>query len=120
MSTFKVTTKLTKDSPAQGTTLTVDWTGITDEQLKAGYLSFLVVKVQSKWRRDEVVPPKATVLATEYAPGVRVAGVSPAEAEARLIRIMRGLAPNQLKAYMSGMSIADAQALEPEQEGEIS
>ncbi len=66
-----VSTKVDKDSDAKETVLSVDWDGITSQQLKAGYLAYMVVKVQGVWRKGGVIPSKISIKASEYAPGTR-------------------------------------------------
>ncbi len=73
MATFTVSTKPNKTGAEVKTVLTVDWNGITEEQLKAGYASFMVVKLQGGWRKNGI-PSTASVKAADYAPGTRHAG----------------------------------------------
>lgn len=73
MSTFTVSTKKDKKSVAVNTALTVKWDGISDEQLRAGYLAFMVVKIQGVWR-NKGIPDKMEVFAKDYAPGTRHGG----------------------------------------------
>lgn len=78
-----VTKKDKTEKQGKKTILTVDWTGTTEEQLKAGYLSFLVVKLQGKYR-DKGIPEKAEVKASDYAPGTRGQQMTAEEAFASL------------------------------------
>lgn len=74
--TMKVTTKLNKDAAAVETNLSINWDGITTDQLKAGYTSFMVVKLQGQWRNKESIPTELTVKAVDYVPGTRAPAMS--------------------------------------------
>lgn len=74
MSTFKVTTKADKDSSSEITTLTIDWTGATEEVLREIATSAIVIKWQAKARKDGI-PASATIKATDYRPGTRLVTV---------------------------------------------
>lgn len=105
MTQVKVSTKMDKQSAAQSTVLGIDWTGITREQLEAGYQSYMIVKLQGTWRRNELIPSRANVMAKDFAPGSRTTtGVSEADMQA----LVAGLKPYQLKAWVGGMPIAEA------------
>lgn len=69
--TKDVETRLTKDSPKQGTVLVMDFTGCTVEDVADLAAATLVINTQAKYRRDEVVPPKDTIMVKDYVAGIR-------------------------------------------------
>lgn len=84
--TTSVSTKPAKGHAAHTTALTVDWTGITTEQLQAGFLAFAIVKLQGNWRANGI-PETASVNACDLAPGKRMAApVTPEQALAIILQ----------------------------------
>ena len=73
---FTVTTKPSKDGVEKSTVLTINWDGITDAQLQAGYTSYLTIKRQGFWRKNGI-PANETVNAKDFAPGSRQPSVPP-------------------------------------------
>ena len=99
--TKDVETRLTKDSPKQGTVLVLDFTGCTVEDIAELATATLVINAQAKYRRDEVVPPKDTINVKDYVAGIRraapvtvdglaaKANTMSAEERARLIALLQ-------------------------------
>ena len=54
----------------QVTTLTIDWTGVTEAGYQALATSALTIKLQAGWRKNGI-PATASVLAIEHLPGTR-------------------------------------------------
>jgi hypothetical protein len=52
------------------TNLTIDWEGMTEDDLRALAQQSLIVKLQGQWRRG-VIPTELTVKAIEHKVGVR-------------------------------------------------
>lgn len=69
---MKISTKLNKGAVAQTTNLTI--VGGSPETWKALGMQALVVKLQGKFRSDEVIPAEFTVNVDEWAPGSRHGG----------------------------------------------
>ena len=74
MTTYTISTSKTKDSPAQQTKITVDWTGATEDMLQQIALSQIIIKVQSNFRRNGI-PAEFTIHAVDCVPGNRIAKV---------------------------------------------
>lgn len=69
-----VTTRLNKESDKITTALTINWEGITDEEVREIAQQALIVKVQGQWRRDEVIPEgEHTINAVDHKVGTRKA-----------------------------------------------
>lgn len=64
------TKKSKEEKVGKKTTLTVDWNGLSEDEAKAGFLSFMIVKLQGSYRKKGI-PEKAEVKAKDYAPGIR-------------------------------------------------
>lgn len=67
----KVSTKPTAADAAQETNLTLDWTGMTEDDLRALAQQALIVKLQGAWRKSSI-PAEATIKVTDYKVGNRV------------------------------------------------
>lgn len=67
----KVCTKPTAADATQETNLTLDWTGMTEDDLRALAQQALIVKLQGVWRKSSI-PAEATVKVTDYKVGNRV------------------------------------------------
>lgn len=83
------TTNIEVDTrPQQGaesvkTTLTIDWTGCTEDDLRAMAQQALIVKLQGAWRKNGIPNGEHTVKASDYKVGVR-AKREPASIESML------------------------------------
>lgn len=73
---FKVSTKPAAGAQAKETILTIDWTGITEDQLKQGFAAYATVKIQGRWRKNGI-PAEETVRAVDLAPGTRTVATAP-------------------------------------------
>lgn len=60
--------------PAQSTNLTINWEGMSSEDIRALAQQGLIVKLQGGWRRNGI-PKECTVKAIEHKAGVRAAKV---------------------------------------------
>tara|TARA_R110000868_G_scaffold275086_3_gene534774 strand:- start:2933 stop:3235 length:303 start_codon:yes stop_codon:yes gene_type:complete len=67
----KVSTKPTAADAAIETNLTLDWDGMTEDDLRALAQQALIVKLQGAWRKG-TIPTEATVKVTDYKVGNRV------------------------------------------------
>jgi hypothetical protein len=64
--TFReVSTKADARAEAQVTKLTIDWDGITPEEIRAMAEQALVVKLQGNWRKNGI-PSEITIKAADY------------------------------------------------------
>lgn len=78
----KVATKLTKDAPEKSTTITLDWSGVGDELVKSIATRQVIVTLQGKFRRDELIPASFEYRVADY--GSKVA--EPVTVETTLAR----------------------------------
>jgi hypothetical protein len=67
-----VSTKENKEATAVDTKLTLDWEGMTEEDLRALAQQALIVKLQGSWRKNGI-PAEATVKVSEHKVGTRAA-----------------------------------------------
>lgn len=67
----EVSTKIDARADAQKTALTLDWEGMTDEDIRALAEQALVVKLQGKWRNAKAIPSEAEVKVVEHKIGTR-------------------------------------------------
>jgi len=86
----KVETRPQAGQQAIETALTIDWSDMTAEDVQALAQQALIVKLQSKWRKEGIPNGDCTVKAADYKVGVRapktkqsleqmLAALSPAE-----------------------------------------
>lgn len=75
--TVSCKTKLDKGAQAQGTVISFDYEGVTIEDLYGGWEDGAVIKLQAKFRRDEVVPAKITVKVKDMAKGRAAVVITP-------------------------------------------
>ena len=68
----KVSTKATKDGEAQETALTLNWDGMTEDDLRALAQQALIVKLQGSWRKNGI-PAEVTVNVVDHKVGTRAA-----------------------------------------------
>lgn len=61
-------------APSVETTLTIDWSDVTPDEIKAMAQLPLIVKLQGGWRKNGI-PREATVKASEHKVGVRTPAV---------------------------------------------
>jgi len=67
----EVSTKVTKDAEAPiKTALTIDWEGLTEDEMRAMAQAALIVKWQGQSRTNGI-PVDATIKATDYRVGTR-------------------------------------------------
>ena len=96
-----VSTKVTKDAEAPiKTDLTINWEGMTPEDIRAMAQAALVVKWQAKARQDGI-PTACTINATDYRVGTRapkkslvdqLAALPPADRAALIAKLQESLA----------------------------
>lgn len=97
VTTTEVTTRPAAGAEGVVTNLTVNWEGMTPEDIQALAQQALVVKLQGKWRKDGIPSGDATVNASDYKIGVRaprvkqtleqmLAALSPADKAALLAK----------------------------------
>ncbi len=70
-----VSTKATKDADAVKTELTLDWEGMSEDDLRALAQQALIVKLQGTWRKNGI-PAEATVKVAEHKVGTRAPRVA--------------------------------------------
>ena len=75
--TVSCKTKLDKTAEAQATAITFDYEGVTMDDLLGGWEDGAVIKLQAKFRRDEVVPAKITVKVKDMAKGRAAVVITP-------------------------------------------
>lgn len=68
-----VNTRADKDSDAVETNLTINWEGLTTEDIRAMAQQALIVKLQGAWRKNGIPSGDATINAVDYKVGVRQA-----------------------------------------------
>lgn len=69
--TTEVATKQNAGGEAVTTNLTIDWEGMTEDDVRALAQQALIVKLQGGWRKNGIPNGDFTVLATEHKVGVR-------------------------------------------------
>lgn len=67
----QIKTKADAKSDAIETNLTIDWEGMTAEDIQALAQQALIVKVQGDWRRNGIPAGDHTIQATDHKVGVR-------------------------------------------------
>ena len=96
--TTEVTTRPAAGAEAVTTNLTVNWEGMTPDDIQALAQQALIVKLQGKWRKDGIPNGDATVNAVDYKIGTRapkgkpdlatmIAKLSPEEKAALLAKL---------------------------------
>jgi hypothetical protein len=94
----EVDTKPSKDAESIKTNLTINWEGMSQEDIVALAQQALVVKLQGAWRKNGIPNGDFTVNATDYKVGTRaarkpadlatmIAALSPEEKAALLARL---------------------------------
>jgi len=73
MNTTNLTVKTKADARATAveTALTIDWEGMSADDIRALAQQALIVKVQSGWRANGIPEGEQTILATDYKVGAR-------------------------------------------------
>ena len=67
---MKIGTRAKAGEPKVETNLTVNWDGMTPEDIQALAQAALIVKVQSSWRKSSI-PAEATVNVVDFKVGTR-------------------------------------------------
>lgn len=68
MTTVTAKTKLdARAETATETTVTIDWSRVSEDDIKALATRTIVIAAQSQWRKEGVIPETATLDAYEYA-----------------------------------------------------
>lgn len=83
---IEVDTKANKDAESVKTNLTIDWEGMTSEDVQALAQQALIVKLQNGWRKNGIPNGDHTVKAAEFKIGVR-AKREPASLESLLQKL---------------------------------
>lgn len=86
----EVSTKADARAEAVTTKLTIDWEGISQEEIRAMAEQALVVKLQGNWRKNGI-PAEVTVKASDYKPGTRQA----APAKGNILAAIEKMTPEQ-------------------------
>ncbi len=95
--TQEVATKAKAGEQAVTTNLTIDWTGMTQDDLQALAQQALIVKLQSSWRKNGIPAGDFEIKAVDHKVGVRaprtkltpeqiIAALSPEERKALLAK----------------------------------
>ena len=98
VTTIEVTTRPAAGAEAVTTNLSINWEGMTTEDVQALAQQALIVKLQGKWRKDGIPNGDATVNAADYKIGTRapkgkpdlatmIAALTPAEKAALLAKL---------------------------------
>jgi type II secretory pathway component PulM len=90
----EVSTRARKDAEAVTTKLTINWEGISPEEIRALAQQALIVKLQGKWREDGI-PQTIVVNAADYKIGVRAPRRTLSLAE-----MLANLSPEERKALL--------------------
>lgn len=69
--TREVSTKVDARAESVKTNLTLNWDGMTEDDIRALAEQALVVKLQGKWRSDKAIPSEATVNVVDHKVGTR-------------------------------------------------
>ncbi len=94
----KVSTKAAAAAEAITTELTLDWTGVTEEDLRALAQQALIVKLQSGWRKNGI-PSETTVKVADHRPGVRAP-----KAKQDVLALARAMTPEQRAALLAELT----------------
>ena len=73
-SIYTISTAMGKGQVSKNTKLTIDWAGISEDQLKQIATSQIIIKVQSGFRKNGI-PETFVISALSCVPGVRAAKV---------------------------------------------
>lgn len=95
-----VKTRLTKDEKiATETKVTIDWTGVTREELEELAASTVVINEQAIWRTSGKIPAAETIKVREQLDRPRGAGfkATPESLAARALK----MSPDEVKALMA-------------------
>lgn len=92
--TTEVTTKPSAGAEGVTTNLTINWEGMSEDDVRALAQQALIVKVQGQWRKDGIPAGDHTINAVDYKPGTRAARK-----------------PADLKTLLAAMSPEDRAAL---------
>lgn len=95
----KVSTKPDARSEAQVTMLTIDWEGISPEEIRAMAEQALVVKLQGNWRKNGI-PAEVTVKAADYKPGTRHA----ATGKGNILAAIEKMTPEEKAALLAKLT----------------
>lgn len=99
----KVQTRLTAESPKQGTDVALDFTGCTVEDLAEVAADSIIILMQSRYRRAEVVPPKDSVNVLEFLAGMKSHAIVKPTVES-LTAKANSLTPEQRAALIAALS----------------
>lgn len=69
----EVATRPAAGAEAVTTNLTINWDGMTPDDIRALAQQALIVKVQGVWRKDGIPAGDHTINAVDYKPGTRAA-----------------------------------------------
>ena len=77
-----VTTTIVTTRPAAGaegidTNLTINWSGMSEDDLRQLAQQALVVKLQAQWRKNGIPAGDLEIRATDYRPGTRATKTKP-------------------------------------------
>lgn len=72
-----IETKANKEAEAVKTELTIDWDGMTEDDIRALAQQALIVKLQSGWRKNGIPAGAVTIKAVDHKVGVRAPRSAP-------------------------------------------
>lgn len=64
-------TRIKTGAPKQATNLTIEWDGMTEDDIRDLAQQSLVIKLQGGWRKDKAVPDEASIKAVDHKIGTR-------------------------------------------------
>lgn len=98
LTNIEVSTKADARAEATTTNLTIDWEGMSPEDVRALAQQALVVKLQSGWRKNGI-PDAVTVKAVEHKVGARQPRKAP-----DLLALVGSLTPEQKAALLAKLT----------------
>lgn len=100
MNTTNTTIKTRAEAGAEAveTKVTINWDGMSQEDLIALAQQSLVIKVQAAWRKEGIPSGEVTINATDYKPGTR------SERKPNLEALIGKLTPEQKAELLAKLS----------------
>lgn len=95
-----IKTRVKDGAPQVETELTINFDGVTVEELQAGFARSLVIDEQNKWRKAGSIPTKATVNVREELDAPR-APRGPMDPKIALQKFLATLDPEARKAWIA-------------------
>lgn len=101
--TIEVDTRPSAGAESVKTNLSIDWTGCTEDALRAMAQQALVVKLQGAWRKNGIPSGDHTIKAADYKVGVR-AKREPASLESMLQKLDPAERKAVLEKYLADLN----------------